>query len=157
MPDMLRATAMSPHLVDQAWPVAQHLYAGLTLDQWRRAVSHPDSVRCSCPDAEPVPLRTLMAVCDRGYIYGIARYAVGECERDGVALMVDAAVAVSLVGSRRPAEVLFDGLTAEAEAAGCDVVRIRIPGTRTWVVGGLAPERREAALASFMNCTAVAL
>lgn len=139
-------------MIDRSWPVAQYLLPDLGIDAWREQVRRPVLLQCACATAAAASARYMTVRCPRGYIYGMARYAVAPCEKEGHVLLVDGAVAVALIDTHRPAVALFDGLVAEAKRQGCPVMRVRVPDSRTWLVARLGEGNWEAAFAAFLKC-----
>jgi hypothetical protein len=139
-------------LIDRAWPVAQLLEPGISLESWRDTVLNPGGLCCVGATTSALPVSHMLVLCERGYIRSMARYACGPADNGHPALFVDAAVTSPGLGSDMPADVLLKGLLEEAMAVRCVAFHARAHASSIWVIVNLAKGDYSAVRAAFVRC-----
>lgn len=161
MPETFIALPLTADQVDQAWPLVQSVFPGVSLDRWRvyarplatgllagsmkgviGIASHPGGDGPTLI-ADRLNDRGLIALQSRGYIHGVFHYRVTESLVHGRTLQVDD-IALLTPFSRKEAErALCTAICEAADRLNCLATHTLVPESRLPVEGrrgGLAVE-----------------
>lgn len=141
--------------INRAWPVAQLLEPGISLQRWRNAVLNPGGLCCVGARASTLRLSHMLVLCERGYIHGMARYACGTADDGHPALFVDAAVTVPRISSDAPVDALLLGLLDQATRARSVAFHARAHASSFWIIVNLTKGDHSAVCAAFARCLGI--
>lgn len=120
----LRLVSLTPHRIDQAFPLMQAVRPELSLEDWRR---HAQRV-LDDDGATRSGIATLQD--ERGLIVGLFVYSVDADPDHGPTLVASDFVAMDIVGPHHVAQALADALETVAREHGCQAVHTSVPYTQ---------------------------